>query len=541
MPNTYNDSTMQEVCCWTAGTRIKYAKNPKRGKSFARYNKYMKATTPAKALEYGSKPQDLFFDFEHGYIKVLGGSRRAKPLDIANQKEDWTQTDIMLAKMQRAWKTWKKTFTVADKLGVDRRSLTSNKAGAECTEVRAARLAANALAEMVLEDVKKSKRTLTDRDVVAVLRMWGFKENTSRGNVMKEGQKFVFSDTLGLVANYTGSVSVASATSEYRSVSQVLCGWLKDHLPAEYRRGRFGFTSINVNANYAGALHRDGNNEGPSLIKAFGDFSGGELNYWGDDDKTLGSVEKCCRPDECTTMNIKKHLLLFDGNRGHSVNDFEGERFSLVFFCIGQYHKANAAVRNELSRCGINFPTAAGMAATRKMLGTPSGYGTAASKKKANGKASACCWKLDVVAKKGVDFLTAAKAKQAQDIAYKRDRLMQASSECKDTKFTGHLVSYVLKPDGCRSSRVFLTGISGGQRLAVVGEEEKAGSGLYTYKKAESFPLGPALETRRMVDVRAWLGKVLGKPVSSSSTVKRCISSRANDDERGAKKRRVSA
>merc|ERR1719433_2500665 len=75
-------------------------------------------------MSLGSKPQDLFFDFEHGYIAVLGGPQRPKPLNPDQETETWTSVDIMLAKMHRSWKHWTNTFRVADRLGVDRRQLT---------------------------------------------------------------------------------------------------------------------------------------------------------------------------------------------------------------------------------------------------------------------------------------------------------------------------------------------------------------------------------------------------------------------------------
>merc|ERR1740130_1197017 len=200
---------------------------------------------------------------------------------------------------------------------------------------------------MILKEAAKCKRKITDRDVVAILRLWGFRENTSRSNVMKEGVKVVHSDTLGLVASYDGAVLVTAATTEYPEFSQVLCRRLSDHMPQELSKHRFGWSSINVNANYAGALHRYANNEGPSFIKAFGDFKGGTLNYWGDDNKAEGPVEDCCEDKDKVTMDIHKQLLLFDGNRGHSVNDFKGNRYSLVFFCTGQFFKADPRVRNE--------------------------------------------------------------------------------------------------------------------------------------------------------------------------------------------------
>merc|ERR1712232_1300930 len=87
-----------------------------------------------------------------------------------------------------------------------------------------------------------------------------------------------------------------------------------------------------------------------------------------------GTVEKLCKPADKAMFDISNTLLLFDGNRGHSVQDFKGERFSLVYFCTGQWHKANKAMQIELAACGINFPTKQSMAMAKKMLGTPRGY-----------------------------------------------------------------------------------------------------------------------------------------------------------------------
>lgn len=523
MPNTYKEATYKVVLCWTADTKIKYATNPKRGKSFKRYAKYAKAKTVAQAMLLGSFPQDLFFDFEHGYIKVVGGPLRTKPLDPSKQADDWTDVDIMLAKMHRAWKTWTNTFAVAKKLGVDRRQLTANKTTAETTEVRASRLAANELAKMVLKDVAATRRKISDRDVVAVLRMWGFKENSNRGNVIPEGKTFVFSDTLGLVSNYRGCVSVAQATTEYLAFTQVLTGWLGNHMPASVAKS-FCYTSINVNANYAGALHRDANNEGPSLIKAFGKFTGGELNYWMNDDKTKGPVQKMCQPGEGITIDLKKNLLLFDGNRGHCVNDFDGERFSLVFFSIGQYRKADKLVRDELGRSGIRCPVnSAAVGKVKKMLGAP---GEAASSK------SKWCWPVEGKAT-GSNFLGEGYAKQAKESAYRSEN---STDDCTDKTFVDHKTTYVTLPDGRRGVRVYLLGKSGGQKLVVSGDEVKKNSSLYRYEKVKTFRQGPPLSTERLGDVRAWLETVLGQPLKARA--KRCVSSFGGPE---TKKRRLSA
>lgn len=525
MPVTYKEPTYKEVLCWTADTKIKYAPNPKSGKSYHRYEAYMKAKTPAEAIALGSYPQDLFFDYEHGYIKVIGGKNREQPLNPKDENDSWTKLDKILAKMHRSWLTWKATFEVAESMGVDRRQLTSDKAGAESTLVRAKRLEANEMAKMILEEAKQKNRKITDRDVLAVLRLWGFKENSTRQNVMQEGQSFVYSDTLGLVAGYDGSVMVTAATTEYSAVSQVFTGWLKDHLPAEFKKHGFGFSSINVNASYAAALHRDGNNEGPSFIKAFGDFKGGEINYWPTDDKTRGPVEKLCkRGDGMMTVDLSKNMLLFDGNRGHSVEDFQGERFSLVFFCTGLYHKANKTVKSELERCGICFPTQEGMAFARKILDSSAKK----SAKKSDQAAGFGLWP-HTPKEVGTNFLTEAKVKEAKKRVKKNGDVEQ---ECNDTTFVGHKIKYVTLEDGRRSVKVYLIGESGGSRLAVSADEDKVGSGHYTYEKLASFPKGPALKTHRMADVREWIGKVVktGKDQPKVGT-KRCIRSNGAEDE----------
>ena len=77
----------------------------------------------------------------------------------------------------------------------------------------------------------------------------------------------------------------------------------------------FEFTSIQVNKNYASALHVDGNNNGASKIIGLGDFSGGGL--W-----ASGKGALDCRN--------KWHE--FDGNLPHCTLPFTGTRYTLIYF-----------------------------------------------------------------------------------------------------------------------------------------------------------------------------------------------------------------
>jgi hypothetical protein len=512
MPTTYKESTYKEVLCWTDKTKIKYAPNPKSGKSKIRYAKYEKSKTPAEAMANGSFAGDLFFDYEHGHIKVLGGEKRAKPRNPEEEAKDWSKLDKMLARMHRSWKTWSKTFAVANALGVDRRQLTSDKGDGESAGMRAGRLAANEMAKMILKAAATEKRKIDDDDVVAVLQLWGFRDNVSRQNVMKEGVKMVHSDTLGCVASYDGAILVTAPTSNYPEFAKVLSRRLTDHMPKEFKKHSFGWTSINVNANYAGALHRDANNEGPSFIKAFGDFKGGQLNYWGDDNKAEGSVETCCEAKDKVTMDISKQLLLFDGNRGHSVENFKGNRYSLVYFCTGQFFKADKRIREELARCGFHFPTKEGLEIAKGLLGKPRGYKALKKTKGAicSTKPTAITWPQDPHKKHAVNFLSKQMQEKAR-LAVKDLCVGAVANECKDTKFTGYKIAYETLPDKRRRCNIFMIGVSGGRRLAVSGDEEEVGCGRYSYKKMKEFTCGPALETTRISEVREWCAKLGAK------------------------------
>ena len=110
---------------------------------------------------------------------------------------------------------------------------------------------ANELAEKILA----RSALVTEADVLAVLSLWRFKNNTDRQNVLPAGQEAVFSDTLGLVQSRDGRVVATSSTRKYKNLFALLCRWLNDHRPQELER--FVFSSISVNYDYAARVHRD--------------------------------------------------------------------------------------------------------------------------------------------------------------------------------------------------------------------------------------------------------------------------------------------
>ena len=133
----------------------------------------------------------------------------------------------------------------------------------------------------------------------------------------------------------------------------------------------FPFTSINVNYGYAAKLHRDSNNVGPSLTKALGEFHGGALKYWEHDDGHLPLEE--LNQFSATVLETGKALCLFDGRRGHEVQPFTGERFSLVFFCTSAFARAREDAVAFVSGLGAHMPTSASLERAPR-LAPPRGY-----------------------------------------------------------------------------------------------------------------------------------------------------------------------
>jgi hypothetical protein len=349
----------------------------------------------------GSKPIDILFDYEKGHLKISEPLREA-PLDLFAVKnfDDLTYTDKILfrfahhcdgdgeaqderfklldeslqkhkANMRRLSK-----LEIATALNVkDIDTLADTTGQYETPTMMARRCVATEQAKEILEVVEAEGRAVTDFEVLQVLRLWDFRKNTARNNVMKEGAEFVYSDTVGIVADYTGHVIPKEELRRYPAFSQLLNRWLRDNMPDDLG-AEFVYTSININKNYAGKLHRDGGNVGPSFIKALGDFRGGELNYFPEDDRSCGlDVLEAEHADKSVSNDISKGLFLFDGKRGHWVNDFEGERYTLVFFTCPRYDRISDEGKAHVDAGGFPFPTEESMDKLLNVLRKPAGYG----------------------------------------------------------------------------------------------------------------------------------------------------------------------
>jgi hypothetical protein len=156
---------------------------------------------------------------------------------------------------------------------------------------------------------------------------------------------------------------------------KLICRWLKDNAPGDYEQ-EFPFTSINLNFAYNARLHRDARNVGPSLLRAVGKFKGGRLVYYPEDNKVLNIGQLKSLPSKHRiSLDISRKFCLIDGNRAHGVEDFTGERFSVVFFSCGSYRTASKQLKGALVKCGATWPTPSSMAYFKEKLPVPKGYG----------------------------------------------------------------------------------------------------------------------------------------------------------------------
>lgn len=224
---------------------------------------------------------------------------------------------------------------------------------AESADIQTARIIANEMARRKLQKGGK----LSDRDVLEVLSLWGFSDNTSRLNVLPEGAKFVHSDTLGVLRIRNGTYRIFDPTTRYPSVTRLLCQWFLTNKGKDIPN-KFGFTGISINCNYAARRHRDNGNEGPSAIRAMGKFSAGQLDYFPKDTKAPNRCDvTALDANQSVCFDVSKKFVLFNGNNAHGVRQFKGNRYSLVFFTTSKFFKIKKKEVDTLKKLGFKTPT----------------------------------------------------------------------------------------------------------------------------------------------------------------------------------------
>ena len=78
------------------------------------------------------------------------------------------------------------------------------------------------LAQEIMDKATKAGRKILNIEVLAVLRQWAFRENTARKIVMRDGVKWVYSDSLGLIRFQNGEFSLSDASAEWPAVTKIV-------------------------------------------------------------------------------------------------------------------------------------------------------------------------------------------------------------------------------------------------------------------------------------------------------------------------------
>eukprot|EP00747_Dinoflagellata_sp_TGD_P132615 gnl/TRDRNA2_/TRDRNA2_175095_c0_seq19.p2 gnl/TRDRNA2_/TRDRNA2_175095_c0~~gnl/TRDRNA2_/TRDRNA2_175095_c0_seq19.p2 ORF type:complete len:340 (-),score=55.59 gnl/TRDRNA2_/TRDRNA2_175095_c0_seq19:81-1100(-) len=214
-------------------------------------------------------------------------------------------------------------------------------------------------ANAVALELLSTGRKIEERDLVRVLDLWSFGKNTSRANVMPPGVTWVESDMLGVIrlrmyVKYT----VAKLTRQYPAVTKIVCRFLEDNPPAGLPEGvRFPYTTICINKNYGAKRHRDKNNVGLSVVRALGNFTGGRLRVWPNDPGS-GMMPDVTSLDtsESQLMDVQRECCIVDSTKAHEVEEFRGQRYSLVFFTVSGRHHVTEEQRATLGEYGLEFP-----------------------------------------------------------------------------------------------------------------------------------------------------------------------------------------
>lgn len=379
--------TYMAVTQFQPGTKVKYGPNPKRpdSKSFRRFAGYQKAKTVGEALKCGSKVADLMWEFERGDYKVLGGVRPdAQEIAVIGKKAfDKAKAQLTAfsgpngcpvnlndpkaaekLKEEEEWRTQrlKRIEKRARDMNLKVETTEEIEASTESADIRLQRRVADAIARQKLTAGKQ----ILEADVAEVLEHWGFTENTSRLNVMQPGQKYVYSDTIGAIRARSYGFNPTPPTRRYPFFAKLLNRWVSDNKPPGLK-AKFVCTAINLNCNYNGRRHRDQNNEGPSIIRAFGKFTGGKLRYWAKDIKKPHPKLDTLRKEDAAMFDLSRTTVVFDGNRAHEVDPFQGQRYSVVFFTASGWAKGKPKdVKFLQNDCGFPFPLPGDVAKLKK-------------------------------------------------------------------------------------------------------------------------------------------------------------------------------
>lgn len=221
-----------------------------------------------------------------------------------------------------------------------------------------AKIHADQDAARALEEARISNRSISDEELKRVLRALPIRRNGNRKNIGEHRGV-----TLGVVKSRDANAhAISASTKAFPNVVRLICRWFE--AKCGNRSQRFPFTSVTVNVNFPSRVHRDANNEGPSVVAAVGNWSqGGRLRYWPGERYSKGDLPSGPAP---VKLDVRSPVL-FDGNHAHGVEPFRGERFSMVLFTAKGF-KPSAQTTTQLLDYRIDPGTLAAMQFYKSLL-----------------------------------------------------------------------------------------------------------------------------------------------------------------------------
>ena len=185
-----------------------------------------------------------------------------------------------------------------------------------------------------LNSHKKEKKTICKnvacqkKKVLDLLRKTNFPQNTSRKNIFNTNQTSYEGFVLGMInlipywakkKGHKQELSVRTKDPKFKELYKNTKLLLKLH--TDKNDSKFKYTTIQYNKNQRASKHKDGRNVGESYIIGLGNYTGGELIIFDENEKNP------------VKHDIKGKFNTFDGSKyPHETAPFKGERYTLVFY-----------------------------------------------------------------------------------------------------------------------------------------------------------------------------------------------------------------
>ena len=181
---------------------------------------------------------------------------------------------------------------------------------------------------------RKNKVTLESQKKLVLKMLRELKwPRTERPNVVRESHKNRVGERGGYEGFALGKVTSWAGKGENAGYKQILSMKTREKkykkLFKETKKlmklkdPKFKFTSVQYNKNNRAARHKDSKNVGISYIIGLGNYTGGELIIYDENEKNP------------VKHNIRNKFYTFNGSiYPHETAKFKGERYTLVFYHI---------------------------------------------------------------------------------------------------------------------------------------------------------------------------------------------------------------